>query len=157
MISILTSLLIIPFCSYQVSYMKRLNLCSSFSPDHCPPLFIFTRHLGIDVMGFPGGTVVKNLPASAGGARDMGSVPELGGSSGAWSGKPLQYLCLENSMDRGTWEVVYSHGITKSRTWLEHHYHHMCRSQDVRPWFIKVYQTDTAEIQHSCSMESLDA
>ena len=42
-----------------------------------------TRHLGIEVMGFPGGTVVKNLPASAGGARDMGSIPELGGSSGA--------------------------------------------------------------------------
>ena len=35
------------------------------------------------IIRLPGGTVVKNLPASAGGARDMGSVPELGGSPGS--------------------------------------------------------------------------
>jgi len=48
-------------------------------------------------MGFPGGSVVKNLPAG-----DAGSVPGLGRSSGEGNGNPLQYSFLENSMDRGT-------------------------------------------------------
>ena len=51
--------------------------------------------------GFPGGTVVKNLPASAGDARDMGSILESGRYPGEGNGKPLQYSCLENPMDRG--------------------------------------------------------
>jgi len=49
-------------------------------------------------MDFSGGTVVKNLPFNAG---DAGSIPELGRSPGAGNGNPLQYSCLENSMDRG--------------------------------------------------------
>ena len=43
-------------------------------------------------MGFPGGSVVKNLPASARDARDLGSVPGLGRGG---NGNPLQYSCLE--------------------------------------------------------------
>ena len=50
---------------------------------------------------FPGGSVVKNLPANAGDARHMGSIPGLGRSPGGGSGNPLQYFYLENSMDRG--------------------------------------------------------
>ena len=46
--------------------------------------------------------VVKNLPASAGDTRDIGSIPGSGGSPGVGSGNPLQDSCLENSMDRGT-------------------------------------------------------
>ena len=57
-------------------------------------------HKYIGAYGFPGSSVVKNLPANAG---DMGSVPELGRSSGGGNGNPLQYSCLENPMDRGTW------------------------------------------------------
>ena len=49
---------------------------------------------------FPGGSVVKN-PASAGDARDMTSIPGLGKSPGEGNGNPLQYSCLETSMDRG--------------------------------------------------------
>ena len=48
--------------------------------------------------GFPGGVVVKNPPADAG---DAGSIPGLGRSPGEGNGNPLQYCCLENSMDRG--------------------------------------------------------
>ena len=44
---------------------------------------------------------VKNLPANAGDISDGGSIPGLGRSSGEGHGKPLQYSCLENSMDRG--------------------------------------------------------
>ena len=47
--------------------------------------------------GFPDGTVVKNPPANAG---DVGSILGLGRSSGVGNGNPLQYSCLENSMDK---------------------------------------------------------
>ena len=43
---------------------------------------------------------VKNLPASAGDVRDMGSISGSGRSPGGEHGKPLQYSCLENPMDR---------------------------------------------------------
>ena len=48
--------------------------------------------------GFPGSSVVKNLPANA---RDTGSIPGLGRSPGGGYGNPLQYSGVENSMDRG--------------------------------------------------------
>ena len=50
--------------------------------------------------GFPGGPVVKNLPANAGGA---GLIPRWGRSPGGRHGNPLQNSCLEKSMDRGHW------------------------------------------------------
>ena len=49
-------------------------------------------------LGFPGGSVVKNLPANAG---DLGSTPGFGRSPGNRNGNQLQYSCLGNSMDRG--------------------------------------------------------
>ena len=57
----------------------------------------------IAYLGFPRGTVVKNLPANVGDARDVGSVPGLGRYPGGGNGNPLQYSCLENPMDRGAW------------------------------------------------------
>ena len=65
-------------------------------------------------MGFPGSSVVKNLPANAG---DVGSVPDLGRSSRERNGNPLQDSCLENSMDRGAWWAII-HGVAKSQTQL---------------------------------------
>ena len=50
--------------------------------------------------------VVKHLPASAGNIRDMGSITGLGRSSGGGHDNPLQYSCLENSMDRGAWRAT---------------------------------------------------
>ena len=47
--------------------------------------------------------MVKNLPANTG---DMGSIPGLGRSPGEENGNPLQYSCLENSMDRGAWRAT---------------------------------------------------
>ena len=49
---------------------------------------------------FPGGSVVKNLPANAG---DTGWIPGSGRSSGEENGNPLQYSCLENPMDGEAW------------------------------------------------------
>jgi len=61
--------------------------------------------------------VVKNLPVNAGDVRDTGSIPHSGRSPGGRNGNPLQYFCLENPMDRGTWRIIV-HGVTKSQTGL---------------------------------------
>ena len=50
--------------------------------------------------------MVKNPPANAGDTRDMGSLPGSGVSPGGGNGNPLQYSCLENSMDRGAWQAM---------------------------------------------------
>ena len=59
--------------------------------------------------------MVKNLPANAGDARDMSSIPGSGRSPGVGNGTPLQYSCLENSMGRGSWRATV-HGAAKGRT-----------------------------------------
>ena len=59
--------------------------------------------------------MVKNLPTNVGDIRDVGSVPGLGRSLEGENGNPLQYSCLENSMDRGAWWVTV-HGVAKSQT-----------------------------------------
>ena len=51
--------------------------------------------------GFPGGAVVKNLPANAGDSRDVGLISGLGRSPGVGYGDLFQYSCLENPTDRG--------------------------------------------------------
>ena len=63
---------------------------------------------------FPGGSEVK---ASACNMGDPGSIPGSGRSPGEGNGNPLQYSCLENSMDRGAWWATV-HGVAKSRTRL---------------------------------------
>ena len=58
------------------------------------------------------GLVVKNPPANARDVRDVGLIPGSGRSPGEGNGNPLQYSCLENYMDRGTWQATV-HGVTK--------------------------------------------
>ena len=62
--------------------------------------------------------VVKNLLANAGDTGDVGLIPGSGRSPGVGNGNPLQYSCLENSMDRKTWWSTV-HGVTKSQTQLD--------------------------------------
>ena len=59
--------------------------------------------------------MVKNLPANVGDKRDSGSVPGLGRFPGVGNGNPLQYSCLENSMDRKAWWATV-HEVAKSWT-----------------------------------------
>ena len=66
--------------------------------------------------------VVKSLPADAGNARDVGLIPGLGRSTGVGKGNPLQYSCLDKSMDRGSWWATV-HGVPKSQTQLSTHTH----------------------------------
>ena len=64
--------------------------------------------------------VVKNLPANAGDARDMDSIPGSGRSPGRENSNPLQYSCLENPMDRKALPVTVFK-VTKSGTQLSTH------------------------------------
>ena len=63
---------------------------------------------------FPGDSVGKEAALNA---EDPGSIPEAGRSPGEGNGNPLQYSCLENSMDKGAWWSTV-HGVTNSRTRL---------------------------------------
>ena len=64
-------------------------------------------------LGFPGGSVVKNLLVHAGNKGDVGSIPGLGISPGGININPFQYSCLENPMNRGTWWATVN-GVAKS-------------------------------------------
>ena len=69
-------------------------------------------------VGFPRGSVIKNLPANAGYTGDSGLIPGLGRSAGGGHGNPLQYSRLENPRDGGAWwAAVY--GFAQSRTRLK--------------------------------------
>ena len=65
-------------------------------------------------VGSPGGPVVKNPPANVG---NMGLITGSGRSPGVGNGNPLQYSCLENSMNRGARQATV-HGVVKSQTRL---------------------------------------
>ena len=67
--------------------------------------------------GFPGGAVVKNMPANAGDGKDMDSIPGSGRSPGVGNDNLLQYSHLENTMDMGAWWATV-HGVLKSQTQL---------------------------------------
>ena len=73
----------------------------------------------IYINGFPGGSVVKNPPGSAG---DASSIPGLGRSPGEGSAAHSKYTCLESPMDREARQAKV-HGFTKSPTWLSNWAH----------------------------------
>ena len=72
--------------------------------------------------GFPGGSDGKESACNAG---DLGSIPGSRSYLGEGNGNPLQYSCLENSMDRGAWWTTV-HGDTKSLTRLSTGTAHTC-------------------------------
>ena len=81
-------------------YTKRCYIGTGF----WPPLLLVSA----------GGTDRKESPCNAG---DPGSIPGLGRSPGGRNGNPLQYTCLENSMDRRAWQALGGlHGVAKSQT-----------------------------------------
>ena len=106
-----------PACLEQ-ALLSALPLKQTMVPLDCSliPHRPYQFHL-VKLWGFPGASVVKNLPTSAGDAGIMGSIPELGRSSGEGNGNPLQYSCLGNPTDKGAWRATV-HGVAKSRTWL---------------------------------------
>ena len=93
---------------------------------------------------FPDGTVVKNLPANAGDARDMGSIPGSGRCPGVGNGNPLQYSCLENPMDREVWQAIVTKDsdmtqwlstcVSCTHLLLPMWFSHWVTSDSVTPW-----------------------
>ena len=76
--------------------------------------------------------MVKNPPAIAGDAKDVGSIPGWGRSPGGGNGNPLQYSCLENPMDRGAgWTTV--HSVAKNHTQRSTHTHGTLRPDSELP------------------------
>ena len=59
--------------------------------------------------------MVKNWPANAGDAEDLGLITGLGRSPGGGQGNPFQYSCLESPMDRRAWQAAV-HGVAQSHT-----------------------------------------
>ena len=71
---------------------------------------LFKIHLTLASVDTPVALVVKNPPANAGDARDMGLIGGSRRSPGEGNGNPLQYSCLENPMDTGAWRAIV-HGV----------------------------------------------
>ena len=64
--------------------------------------------------GFPGGAAVKNLSTSTGDVGGTGLIPGSGRFPQEENGNPLQYVCLDNPMDRGTWRATIHGGLKES-------------------------------------------
>ena len=68
--------------------------------------------LNISKLGFLGGSVGRESTCNAGDRGDAGSIPGSGRFPGKGNGNPLQYSCLRNLMDKGTWWATI-HGVTE--------------------------------------------
>ena len=103
--------------NHNVNYGLKLITMCQYWLIHCNKCPYFYK------MFFPGGWDSK---ASAYSAGSPGSILGLGRSLGEGNGNPLQYSCLENPMDRGSWRATV-HGVAKSQTWLSD-FHMSCIS-----------------------------
>ena len=108
------------FCHDPGPHSSRL-LSQIHSPEVCPLLVLGCLYLegklltrSLALLEFPGGSESKASTCNVG---DLGSIPGSGRSPGEGNGNPLQYSCLENSMDRGAWWAPV-HGVAKSRPCL---------------------------------------
>ena len=81
-----------------------------FRPSHITRISLKTTTKLL--LSIPGGSDANQSACNAG---DLGSVPESGRCPGEGNGKPLQYSCLENPMDRGAWWAIV-HGVAKNQT-----------------------------------------
>ena len=71
------------------------------------PFGLGGQSIEASILGFPGGSVVQNLPPNAG---DMGLTPGSGRSLEKGRANPLQYACLGNPMDKGAWWATVHEG-----------------------------------------------
>ena len=117
--------------------------------------------------------MVKNPPANAGDMRDAGLIPGSRKSSGEENGNPLQYSCLENPTDRGTWQATV-HVVGKSQMRLNTHTcalneegklaFQLCEKRIKQPFqdnlrhrwktVVCMLTTNMASVQFSCSVMS---
>ena len=95
-----THILMMPLILVKESFMSHLKKNSEIRQGSQENKVGIYLNKSLIKGGFPGGSEGK---ASACNAGDMGSIPRLGRSPGDGNGNPLQYSCLETSMDRGAW------------------------------------------------------
>ena len=69
-------------------------------------------HITLGFQGFPDGSMGKESTCHAGDIGDVASIPGLGRSPGEGTGNPLQYSCLGNPMNRGSWWATV-HGVRR--------------------------------------------
>ena len=93
---------------------------------------------------FLGSSAGKELACNVG---DLGSIPGLGRSPEGGNSYPLQYSCLENSMDRGAWEVTV-HGVAKSQTQLSNFHFHSATQIGGKPLLVEPLGTAGPRGQH---------
>ena len=93
---------------------KYVHLFSHFIFSH--KKMTYTTYLGASQVAL----VVKNSPANAGDARNVGLMPGSWRSPAGGNGNQLQYSCLENPMDRRAWQAIV-HRLTESQTWQHTH------------------------------------
>ena len=111
---------IYPYNGILFSQKKEWNTYSYYNMDGLEVLTLCDRrqtqwsHL---YEGLPWWLSDKESACNAGAAGDLGSIPGLGRSPGEGNDNPLQYSCLENSMDRGAWWAIV-HRVSKSQTQL---------------------------------------
>ena len=87
-------------------------------------------YFGGALLGFPGGTAEKNLPTYP---KDAGSIPGSERIPGGRNNSPLQYSCLENSMDRGAWRL--SPWVAKKSDRKQgNNTHYYCRHESSPYW-----------------------
>ena len=120
-LSITNSWSLLKFMSIELAMpSNHLILCHPLLilPLVFPSIRVFSYiyiYIYIYIYSFPGGSVVKNLPANAGDARNIVLIPRLGRSPWRRNSNLLQYSCLKNPVDRGAWQATV-HGITECRT-----------------------------------------
>ena len=90
--------------------------CLCLFPSPCLSLSLNLEEYIYIYLGFPGGASSSESACQFRRREDESWIPESGRSPGEGNGSPLQYSCLENSMDRGAWWAIVR-GIAKSQTW----------------------------------------
>ena len=85
-----------------------------FMQKHKVHIILFSWRPIFQLKGFPGGSVGKESACKAG---DQGSIPGSGRSPEEGNGNPLEYSCLENSIDRGAWWATVHGAVTRLSNW----------------------------------------
>ena len=117
---------------------KKLYCCSLFPHT----MFLVKLQFILQYTCSPGDSDSKESACRAG---DLGSTPRSGRSPGEGNGYPVQYSCLENSLDRGAWQAMV-HGVANSQTRLKR----LSTAHSTQHTFFKL--TVVLQQQHNCKL-----
>ena len=137
-----------------ISTAVFISILVSISACHTGDQSLIPRQGGKTPFGLPWWLSSKETTCNAGDTGDVGSIPGSGRSPGEGNGNPLQYSCLENSMDREAWWGYSRWGSTESDMTeaTEHEHIHLFRLQFENIDLTAVWKMDS--VQFSCSVVS---